>query len=128
METWRFANFGTTANAGTAADLADPNGDGEGNFLEFSTGQNPIAATTAVTTLVRNGANLEFTYTRSNAALADGVIFAVEWSDTMADGSWSAAGVTQQILNDNGTVQTVKATLPAGANAKRFVHLRATRP
>ena len=34
---WRFDHFGTTANAGNAADGADPNGDGENNFYEFST-------------------------------------------------------------------------------------------
>jgi hypothetical protein len=123
LQAWRQQYFGTTANTGAAADTFDANGDGEMNFMEFATAQNPNAVTTATPVLVRNGANLEFTYTRSNAALADGVTFTVEWRDDLATAAWSSAGVTEQILNDNGTVQTVKATLPAGT-ASRFARLR----
>ena len=89
LETWRFTHFGSTADN----NLADTNHDGEMNLLEFATAQNPHAATLTQPTLVKNGATLEFTYTRSLAALADAVTFSVEWSDTLA--SWSSAGVTQ---------------------------------
>jgi autotransporter-associated beta strand protein len=126
-ETWRQQNFGTTANSGNAADTFDANDDGELNLMEFATAQNPNAATTATPSLVRNGANLEFTYTRANAALADGLTFSVEWRDDLAAGAWSTAGVTEQILTDNGTAQTVKATLPTGSGP-RFVHLKVTKP
>ena len=40
-EIWRQQYFGTTANAGTAADSFDADGDGETNLIEFATGQNP---------------------------------------------------------------------------------------
>ncbi len=123
-ETWRFANFGTTANTGSAADLADPNKDGENNLLEFATGQDPDATGRTNTPLVRNGNALEFTYPRSIAAMTGGVTFTVEWSDTLAVDSWSSVGVTEQILANNGTVQTVKAACPAGASGRRFVRLR----
>ena len=92
------------------------NKDGETNFLEFATGQNPNAATPARRLLVKNGANLEFTYTRSKAAVTDGVTFAVEWSDTLAAGSWSSVG-EGTLLTDNGTLQTMKATFPPAAAA-----------
>ena len=39
--------------------------------------------------------------------------FTVEWSDTLAANSWSDDLVRQDILTDNGTIQTVKATVPA---------------
>jgi hypothetical protein len=32
--------------------------------------------------------------------------------------------VAEQVLSDNGTVQQVKATLPAGSLGRRFVRLR----
>ncbi len=128
LQTWRFANFGTTANTGTAADLADSNRDGELNLLEFATGQDPNANTTTKTPLVRNGATVEFSYSRSLAAMAAGMTFSVEWSDTLASNSWSSAGVTEQLIGDNGTVQTVKATCPTGTNGKRFVRLKVTQP
>ena len=97
------------------------------NFLEFATAQNPLTSTRATPAVVRNGATLEFTYMRSNAALADGVTFSVEWRDSLASGVWSSAGVTEQILSDNGTVQTVRASVAAGTGS-RFLHLKISRP
>ena len=91
--------------------------------MEFATAQNPNANSQAALTLVRNGATLDFTYTRSLAAMSEGVNFNVEWSDTLAVGAWSNAGVTEQILTDNGTIQTVKATVPTGTTGRRFVRL-----
>ncbi len=130
LDGWRYTYFTTTANTGTAADTFDANGDGELNLMEFATGQNPNAPTTATPVLVKNGANLEFTYTRSLAAIADGVSFAVEWSDTLASTSWSSAGVSEIVppLFDNGQVQTVKVLVPSGSGAKRFVHLSVVKP
>lgn len=123
LESWRNQHFGTTASTGTAADLFDANGDGELNLMEFATAQNPSGTTRATPSLVRNGTLLELTYTRAVAALAGGVIFNVEWSDSLAAGSWSSAGVAETMLSDNGTIQAVKATVAAGAG-RRFVRLR----
>jgi len=123
QQIWRFTHFGTAANAGTAADTFDANGDGELNLMEFATTQNPLAGTSAAPALALNGANLEFTYVRSLAAMSDGVTFTVDWRDDLAAGAWSSAGVAEQILGDNGTVQMVKATLAAGSGP-RFVRLR----
>jgi hypothetical protein len=41
LETWRFANFGSTLAAGDAADDADPDGDGQNNRAEFAAGTDP---------------------------------------------------------------------------------------
>jgi hypothetical protein len=103
---------------------ADPNNDGEPNLMEFATAQNPFAATIAPPGLAKSGATLDFTYTRSVPAMSDGVTFTVEWSDSLASGTWSNAGVIEQIISDNGTVQTVHATFPAGSSS-RFARLRA---
>jgi beta-glucanase (GH16 family)/regulation of enolase protein 1 (concanavalin A-like superfamily) len=127
-QSWRFTHFGTTQDTGTAADTFDANGDGETNLMEFATAQNPHAATLATPTLVKSGSTLEFTYTRSNAAIADGILFAVEWDDTLAAIVWSDVGVTEQLLSNNGTLQTVRASLSAGAATRRFVRLRVTEP
>ena len=124
QQNWRYANFGTVLSTGTAADTADPNTDGESNLMEFATAQNPTATTRATPTLVKNGATLELTYSRSDAALADAVAFLVEWRDDLTTGTWSTAGVTEQILSDNSTVQSVRASVAAGASGKRFLRLR----
>ena len=70
------------------------------------------------------GAQITYTYTRPRV-ISD-VVYAVEWSDTLALGSWSSAGVTQQVIADNGTNLTVEAVLPAGAMGSRFVRLKVT--
>jgi hypothetical protein len=41
LDLWRLANFGSTENAGSAADLADPDGDGVRNLDEFTAGTDP---------------------------------------------------------------------------------------
>lgn len=126
-ETWRFANFGTAANSGTAADTFDANNDGEVNLLEFATGQNPNANSRTILSAIRTASALEVTYTRSKAAFTGGVTFAVEWSDTLAPSAWSTTGVTQSILTDNGTLQSVKATVPTGpSNPVRYARLKVT--
>ena len=126
LQNWRQTYLGTTQNTGNAADLFDANADGEVNLLEFATGQLPNASSRTSTPLARIGERLEFTYTRSKAAMSDGIAFTVEWSDTLAANSWSNAGVTEQVLTDDGIVQTVKAILASGAQGRRFVRLTIT--
>jgi len=121
LQAWRQQYFGTQQNTGTAADISDPDGDGTVNFLEFAMLTDPLAATQLPIGLALIGTNLEFTYSRSKAALGE-VTYAVQWSDSLVAGSWSTAGVTDVMQSDNGTVQQFKATLPAG-NQSRFVHL-----
>ena len=128
QENWRQTHFGTASNTGQAADLFDANHDGEVNLLEFATGQNPHAATLAATSLVKIGAVLEFTYSRSLAAMSDGITFTIEWSETLAPGSWSNTGASEEILGDDGTLQTVKATVPSGPGSKLFLHLKVLKP
>jgi hypothetical protein len=82
-----------------------------------------------VRSIIRTNDALEITYNRNVAALVAGSIFRVEWSNTLATGTWSDAGVTQKILNDDGTAQTVKVTIPTGyAIPARFARVKITRP
>lgn len=127
-QSWRQKHFGTTANTGTAADTFDANGDGESNLLKFATGQDPHGTTRVETGLTQDGNLLEFTFPRSVAALADGLIFTAEWSDTLAPNSWSVADITEEVLSDDGEVQIIKVTLPMGESGSRFVRLRVTQP
>ena len=128
QELWRFANFGSYASDASAADSADPDGDGLSNLMEYALGLNPNASGTLPASLVLNGANLEYTYTRSTAAKDNGVTYQIEWSDTLAAGSWSTETVNQQITSTQGALETVKASVPKGNGGKRFMRLRVARP
>ncbi len=102
---------------------ADPDKDGILNLMEFALNLSPKTPSVIPAVLVKNGSWLEYTYTR-NPSAADAVTYIVEWSDTLAAGSWSNGGVTEQSLGGN----TVKATIPAGSGPKRFVRLRVIQP
>ena len=130
LDVWRWNNFGSTANTGAAGDTADPDCDGETNIIEFATGQSPNAGTRVPGMLVKKAANLEFTYTRSRAAVAGGLTFTVAWSDTLAPGTWSTAGIADQNpapIYQDSNVETLKVLVPIG-NSKRFVRLEITKP
>ncbi|WP_395748466.1 NHL repeat-containing protein [Prosthecobacter sp.] len=128
QQDWRETYFGTTANSGTAADDADSDGDGIPNLVEYALGLNPTVESTLPQTTVINGSNLEYTYTRSDAALNAGTVFTVQWSATLAAGSWSSAGVVQTVQSDNGTTQQVKAVIPLNGAASLFARLSITAP
>ena len=70
---------------------------------------------------------MEFTYTRAKAALTE-ITFQVEYAPGPA-GPWSSGGVTENVLTDDGTVQSVKALIPgaAASGGKLFAHLRVAR-
>ena len=131
LEQWRYANFGSMLDTGAVADLTDANGEGEVNLIEFATAQNPNATTLATTGLVNNGAVLEFTYTRSKAAVLEGIVFTVEWSDTLEAGIWSTNGIANQNpppVAQNAETETLKIPVPAGGGGKRFVRLKVAKP
>lgn len=123
---WRQTYFGSSANEGNAADTFDHDGDGIVNLLEWATGLNPTINSTLPASSTVSGTDIEYHYTRLVAAIAAGAVFTVEWNDTLSPVGWSSAGVVETILSDNGTIQQVKATLPAGSSGKRFVRLRVT--
>ncbi|MDQ8188942.1 BNR repeat-containing protein [Roseibacillus persicicus] len=128
-EKWRYQHFGTIIPTGTADPLADPNQDGESNFLEFATGQDPHGTSLASTPLRLNPeqTTLIFEYPRSSAALADKLLFIVEWSENLLPDSWSTDGVAETFEADDPFVQLVNASLPTGRDGRRFVRLRITR-
>lgn len=128
---WRQRYFGTIENTGTAADLHDADFDGRCNLLEFATGHSPMHSDGAPESATTDGNNLIFRYTRSTAALAEGITFTVQWSDTLAPNSWSSLGVTDILDPMNPGTDEVEnriATLPAGTGGKRFVWLKVSRP
>jgi hypothetical protein len=58
--------------------------------------------------------------------VADGVRFTVEYSDTLAAGSWKADIVDQGLIGNGGS--PVTATVPKGSVTRRFLHLKIVAP
>lgn len=130
IESWRLFHFGSSANSGPGADLASPQNDGIPNLLKFATKTNPTRPEEPFHTqgtLEEGYGSILFNYRRNIAAMGDGTIFTVEWSDTMAPGSWSSEGVSETVV-PNGDTQYVTVTVPAGSGGRRFVRLVVTQP
>ena len=104
---------------------ANPDGDAFNNLLEYALATNPAQSNAAPYTVGANGGKLFFTYNRPS--LAPDIVYALEWSDTLAAGNWSASGIAQQVLGDDGTTRMVRASVAAGAG-RRFLRLKITMP
>lgn len=128
LDSWRFAQFGSGENLGSAADTADFDRDGLPNLLEWACALNPTAGSRLAHGVRREGEDIEFHYARSVAAVNAGTLFTVEWSDSLLGTPWSSAGVTQAVLSADGATQQVRAVLPAGESARRFVRLKVAKP
>ena len=128
LQNWRQQYFGTTANTGITADSADYDGDGIPNLIEWACNLNPTAPSTLTTTTGMSAGSFVYTYSRSTSAANAGTTFTVEWSNTLASGSWSSTGVVQTVLSDDGTTQQVQATIPVTTETAKFVHLSVTAP
>jgi hyaluronate lyase len=132
-EDWRMLHFGTTDpnTLPSAADDFDANFDGESNLLEFATGQDPHARTLASTPMEMSGNTIEFRYSRSTAALEDGMEFQVMWSDSLLEDSWSIDDVDDgpDLANPGSSeVENRVVRIPAGSSGRRFVRLEVSQP
>lgn len=123
FETWQLVEFGPDAgNPAIAGDLADPDGDGSSNLLEYALATDPNLPST--TTITRDAVNVSGTdYLRltvlKNPAATD-LTYTVE---TTADpATWSAADTF--IEEETATTLIVRDTL---AGPRRFIRLRVSR-
>lgn len=107
-----------------AAATADPDGDGLANVIEYYLGLNPgLVDSSGKLIGTRTSTSLSLTYRRQKGI--SGLNPVVEWSNTLANGSWSANGVSEVVLEDNPGDQLVKASVTiSGADPKKFMRLR----
>jgi len=111
---------------------ANPAGDGIKNLIKYALGIDPSQPSQAafdpghpdvpgMPSVSCDGVNLYFNYQR-DIAKTD-ISYTVETSTDLVH--WSNAGVSEQVLSSNGTVQTVQASA-ARSGPKCFIRLRVT--
>jgi hypothetical protein len=124
-EQWRQVYFTSAelSDPAVSGETCDPDGDRISNLMEYALGLNPRVADVQgrPTTKIENGF-LVLTCTRNKEA-AD-VVLDAEAAISLA-GPWSAAGLTQQVISDNGVIQTIKFidSVAVGVEQSRFLRL-----
>jgi hypothetical protein len=125
LQLWRLAAFGTTAATGPAADLADPDGDGLPNLLEYAFGTSPTSAASVTSPVVSlsaaPNAKLQITFLRARSDLT----YAVEASSDLAPGSWTVLATNPGSVSPTVSVTVTDTIAPT---PRRFLRLRVTAP
>lgn len=132
-QNWRQTHFGTTVDHGSAADIADPDGDGFNNLLEYALGTTPTEGSSRPALVLQivevesePGRFLDITFSR----IADpSLIYRVEASNTLAAESWSTIWQSTGAANTPGPITVFDSVdIDASAQTRRFLRLRVTAP
>lgn len=119
LENWRNTYFGTTANAGNAANSFDFDHDGLSNLLEYAFGLNPKLGSSCATPKGQlNAGNFVISFGVHPGAI-DMIDYSAEWSATMAPADWHA-------ISDTGAGSGYHTfSIPVSTAPKLFVRLKA---
>ncbi len=140
-ELWRWNNFGSAGNIGSAAALADPDGDGLPNVVELGFFTDPNNASSGTSALqysgtfagsgtilatgqpraMSEGSDMRAIFVRRSDFAAAGLSYIVEFTADFT--TWAASDATPAVLAENGTAQIVSvpyALLVDGKEARFF--------
>jgi autotransporter-associated beta strand protein len=118
LDQWRHENFGTTDNTGTAADDADPDGDGSKNLLEYAFSTVPNAASSWTRPQLGTAADrLTITFPRTRSDL----IYQVEGCSNLVH--WQTIATNPGTVGQNVTVSDT-VNISTADPPRRFLRLR----
>jgi ELWxxDGT repeat protein len=128
LEAWRLANFGTVANTGVAADLADFDGDGIKNIHEWAFATNPSSGVQgpinvnagvllahggpAVLSMPDGlgGVSYFAVFGRRKDAGAVGLTYTVEFSDALS--GWNVSAAAPTVIAQDSEIEAVTVPFP----------------
>ena len=132
-QSWRQQYFGTTADSGSAADGANPDGDGLSNLLERAFGTNPLTSQTNVvsvngqtivpgspTTTITNttyAVDYRAIYSRRKDYIAAGLTYTTQFSADLS--TWVSSTATPTVIADDGEMQAVTVPYPLSIDGRK---------
>ena len=123
---WRQQYFGTTANAGSAADGANPAGDGIVNVMKRFFGLNPLVACPPSVWPYPLMAGTNFTLNYTHSLAATDLTWQVQWSPDLF--SWLTNHVTDVGVSTNGNTEVRQGSVPASTANPLFLRVQVTPP
>ena len=129
VDQWRQDHFGANAgNAAIAGNLADPDGDGLVNLLEYALGTDPLVGNANNWSIdeetVGTDKFLRLTVTKNPDATD--VTYGAEVTGDLTAGSWSSASVV--VETNTTTTFRARDNVPVGTSSARFIRLRVSVP
>jgi hypothetical protein len=126
---WRLAHFGSATATGDAADLADPDGDGAPNLLEYALGTLPLDPSDTgipACALDHSCSHLQLTFLR----LRPDLTYTVEaTSDLTPPATWTVLATNPGTVSPTVPVTvTDSVDLASATPPRRFVRLRVSSP
>jgi PKD repeat protein len=137
LDDWRMKHFGTTSNAGDAADGANPAGDGIPNLIKYALGMSPTnsCAGSPSAPYGQWQAPHGFTYTFTYDPASGDVTLIVEATDNLLSGIWTdidPLNTNNQVSVQNDTpkagIQTITVKDSQTNALHRFLRLKAATP
>ena len=111
--TWRTASFGAAASTLVSGDDQDPDGDGLSNLIEYAFGLDPNRSdAAALPQPSRSGSEMIYEFTHPEGQ--EDMLYGVEWSPSLASGSWTA-------IPDTGGGTYHRFALPTTSKARVFM-------
>lgn len=118
-ESWKDTHFGDV-DSPSAQDLADPDGDGVVNFLEYALNGDPNAASPALWQVQMLGQRLQISFLRARPELT----YTVEASDDLQ--SWTTLVTNPGSVSEDTLVTATDSIDIDASTPRRFLRLRVT--
>jgi Glycosyl hydrolase family 115/Gylcosyl hydrolase family 115 C-terminal domain len=128
ISAWRSAYFGTPDNSGSAADMADPDGDQIPNIIEYATGSYPTMPNASPVSTAMDNNHLVLRFNRARDA-TDVIYQVLAGNDLPPDTPiWSSATVPYPGGSAPFVETAVSDPQTIGQTPKRFLTLKIERP